>query len=387
MGLSVGLVSVLAAVGACVAIFLVPLPEYMIWLAAFIVFIGLLGAIVYMQWEQSLPNQWLLLIENGKLVKAGIGLKCFVWPTQTVVKFPSNIERIKFSARNVTKEMQGLEVEGFAIWSVNREEDGPFKCYKYTQGGDANENVKTMCESIVRNQIANSTLTDVLTNRNLLRDSMKKDLQKQLSGWGIWLETVEIVEVKICSKALFEDLQAEYRQDTRFKAEQIKQETFKKMEENKLSVDITVAKARNDTETKRLQNINEEQIKRETHKQQLFKQQCDLEIAKLQKEQELEMQKIEQQSVIAEAKKAKEMDAERLRKLFDLEIFEKTAEADGRMNAVALQKYIVDSTERIYSKLPLREINVSSYTGPENTSNIASLLPAIGMMQQAASNK
>lgn len=100
---------------------------------------------------------------------------------------------------------------------------------------------------------------------------MKKDLQKQLSGWGIWLETVEIVEVKICSKALFEDLQAEYRQDTRFKAEQIKQETFKKMEENKLSVDITVAKARNDTETKRLQNINEEQIKRETHKQQLFK--------------------------------------------------------------------------------------------------------------------
>lgn len=99
------------------------------------------------------------------------------------------------------------------------------------------------------------------------------------------------------------------------------------------------------------------------------------------------MQKIEQQSAIAEAKKAKEMDAERLRKLFDLEIFEKTAEADGRMNAVALQKYIVDSTERIYSKLPLREINVSSYTGPENTSNIASLLPAIGMMQQAASNK
>lgn len=81
MGLSVGLVSVLAAVGACGAIFLVPLPEYMIWLAAFIVFIGLLGAIIYMQWEQSLPNQWLLLIENGKLVKAGIGLKCFVWPT------------------------------------------------------------------------------------------------------------------------------------------------------------------------------------------------------------------------------------------------------------------------------------------------------------------
>ena len=27
----------------------------------------------------------------------------------------------------------------------------PFKCYKYMQGDDANENVKTICESILRN--------------------------------------------------------------------------------------------------------------------------------------------------------------------------------------------------------------------------------------------
>lgn len=40
---------------------------------------------------------------------------------------------------------------------------------------------------------------------------MKEDLQKQLTGWGIWLETVEITEVKICSTSLFEDMQAEYK--------------------------------------------------------------------------------------------------------------------------------------------------------------------------------
>lgn len=77
------------------------------------------------------------------MVQSGIGLKCMVLPTQTAVKFPSSIQRIEFSASNVTKEMQGVDISGFAIWGVNREGDGPFKCYKYTCNyqGNANSNV------------------------------------------------------------------------------------------------------------------------------------------------------------------------------------------------------------------------------------------------------
>jgi hypothetical protein len=55
------------------------------------------------------------------MVKAGIGLKSFVWPSQSVVKFPSTIYKVNFKANNVTKEMQGVEVSGFAIWSVHRD--------------------------------------------------------------------------------------------------------------------------------------------------------------------------------------------------------------------------------------------------------------------------
>lgn len=58
------------------------------------------------------------------------------------------------------------------------------------QGGNPNANVRTMCESVIRNQLANSTLMEVLKNRNLIRDNMKRDLENQLAGWGIWLETV-----------------------------------------------------------------------------------------------------------------------------------------------------------------------------------------------------
>lgn len=83
--------------------------------------------------------------------------------------------------------MQGIEISGFAVWTVYREEDGPFRCYKYVQGGDANSNIKTVCESIIRDQIANSTLSEVLFQRNVIRERTRKELQKQLSGWGIWL--------------------------------------------------------------------------------------------------------------------------------------------------------------------------------------------------------
>jgi len=30
--------------------------------------------------------------------------------------------------------MQGIEVNGFAIYAVNRKDDGPLKYYKYMQG-------------------------------------------------------------------------------------------------------------------------------------------------------------------------------------------------------------------------------------------------------------
>ena len=173
------------------------------------------------QWVESGADEWLLVIRDGKLIKSGIGLKTFIGLTDTIVKFPSRVEQVNFTANNVTVEMQGVQITGFAFWSVYREEDGPFRCYKYMEGNNANSNVQAMCESVLRSQIANSTLDQVLRNRNLLRDAIKLELKDQFKGWGVWLETVEITEVTISSNRLFKDLQADFRQATRLKAEQI----------------------------------------------------------------------------------------------------------------------------------------------------------------------
>lgn len=47
--------------------------------------------------------------------------------------------------------MQGISIEGFAFWVVDREKGGPLKCYNYMEGGHANRHVQALSESIVRN--------------------------------------------------------------------------------------------------------------------------------------------------------------------------------------------------------------------------------------------
>jgi hypothetical protein len=44
-------------------------------------------------------------------------------------------------------------------------------------------------------------------------------MQKEVSGWGIWLETVEITDVTISSSSLFGDMQIKYREYYREKAQ------------------------------------------------------------------------------------------------------------------------------------------------------------------------
>ena len=41
------------------------------------------------------------------------------------------------------------------------------------EGNDANTNVQAMCESVLRSQIANSSLDEVLRKRDTLRDAIK----------------------------------------------------------------------------------------------------------------------------------------------------------------------------------------------------------------------
>lgn len=129
------------------------------------------------------------------------------------------MHRVKFSTEQVTKEMQGVWVEGMLVWSIMRNEDGPFKAFRnlgedLTTGDPktANDSLTSMANAIVRSAIANSTLSQMLREREELRVQIRKEMADVVQGWGVWLETVEITDVQIKSAPLFKDMQAPYRE-------------------------------------------------------------------------------------------------------------------------------------------------------------------------------
>lgn len=122
-------------------------------------------------------------------------------------------------------------------WTVSRKD--PIKAFKFLNlaknGGkvkpwkkssnaqefnydSANNILKSMISAIIRNQIANSTMDHILHNRQEMRQQILEEMRDTVSGWGIYLETAEITDVKISSGSLFKDMQTEFRETNNKKA-------------------------------------------------------------------------------------------------------------------------------------------------------------------------
>lgn len=224
------------------------------------------------RFEASEPNQWLLVIEEGEQKRAAVGLQHFRTLMQTVVRFPSTMQNVVFEAEQVTKEIQGVRVKGFATWTVYREEDGPYRAYRtfdgLTPAGQtmANSQLGKLVESIVRNMVSNLTIQEVLTQRDTLRKSAREQLTEITKGWGIWIETVEITDVRISSSSLFSNLQAEFRQKTRMEAEQIQMQTDKTLGDARRVNDVATQESRERAETQKYAMQQEQQLARAERK-------------------------------------------------------------------------------------------------------------------------
>ena len=76
------------------------------------------------------PNEWVVVMRGDKQVAADIGLTCVKMPFDNVVKFPELIHKVNFVTKQISKEMQGLEVAAMIVWSIFREGDGPMRAYR-----------------------------------------------------------------------------------------------------------------------------------------------------------------------------------------------------------------------------------------------------------------
>jgi hypothetical protein len=108
-------------------------------------------------WVEGKADEFVLILNNGQLKQAGIGLRCFKGHFDQVAKFPAKMNQVSFESEQVTTEMQGVKVTGNLFWRIDEREDGPFKAYT-NLGADissdnpktANSNLQQQASAIVR---------------------------------------------------------------------------------------------------------------------------------------------------------------------------------------------------------------------------------------------
>jgi len=81
----------------------------------------------------------------------------------------------------------------------------------------------------------------------MITDSIKKEMLEVVKGWGVWIEAIEITDVKIMSASLFKDLQSNFRETKKQEAEMNALEIANKLETEKLQATIVMNEKRNDT--------------------------------------------------------------------------------------------------------------------------------------------
>jgi flotillin len=183
------------------------------------------------------PSEYLIHMRRGRVLRktTGQGASCFKWPWDSVAIIPTTINRLQFTADQVTLEKVGVKVTGLAVYRIV-EPEITFRMLNFSFSERASEKLgeilREMFVGATRRHIANLSVEDVMTRR---KEAIATELLRELapvmsghgqvedstnSGWGVVLDTVEIQNVCILSERVFRDMQAEFRSRLTMRARQ-----------------------------------------------------------------------------------------------------------------------------------------------------------------------
>lgn len=175
------------------------------------------------------PTEYLVLQRLGRLRFPGRGAAAWVAPgLDRAFLIPSSVQSAAFLADQITVENQGVEIGGFALWSVA----DPARAVEAVDFTDPDaglarigEQLRAVVEAAIRREVANLTLEQVLRQRAAMTDLLDDELAKVAERWGLAIAAIEIKSVQVLSKQLFENMQAAFRDTQRLASARSAMET------------------------------------------------------------------------------------------------------------------------------------------------------------------
>jgi len=129
-------------------------------------------------------------------------------------------------------------------------------------------------------------------------------------------------------------------------------------------------------ETKKMATRNTERIKRDQQGAEYANKKNELELIRLDRESKFQIEKMKKEFEQEKEKIQNEQAASNMKTDFELEISRKRLNLEKEHNEISLAKYQIDSTERIYNKIGVKELKINQFTG-DMKKNLCSLLPAM----------
>ncbi|WP_437958148.1 SPFH domain-containing protein [Sorangium sp. So ce119] len=245
------------------------------------------------------PSEYLIHMRRGQLrPTSGQGASCFKLPGDSVAVVPTTVQKLQFTADQVTLEKVGVEVTGLAVYRIV-EPLIAFRMLNFSFPERAQEKLEEllvdMFAGAVRRLVASLSVEECLTRR---KEGLAGELMREIApvvsgrgsaddatdkGWGVLIDTIEIQDVRILSPAVFGNLQAHYRQEQERKAREasllteraVRQgeaEAQRAIELTKLAAEVELRTRRQETSEKaRLEELASEARLEETrlaHEQQ-----------------------------------------------------------------------------------------------------------------------
>ena len=174
------------------------------------------------------PSEYLVHCRRGqvRMRSSGQGATCFKWPWDSVAVVPTSLQRLSFTADQVTLEKVGVQVTGLAVYRI-AEPLIAYRVLNFSYAERAQEKlVETLTAMLVgatRRLVANHGVDECLQKR---KAAIATELLSEIApvvggdgrpddgtdrGWGVVLDTIEIQEVRVLSESVFAAMQAPYR--------------------------------------------------------------------------------------------------------------------------------------------------------------------------------
>jgi regulator of protease activity HflC (stomatin/prohibitin superfamily) len=206
------------------------------------------------------PSEYLIVVDKGSIDprRSGQGMRVWKWPWNEVAIVPTTLQQIEFVADQITRERVGVSVSGIAVYRIVQPEIA-YRMLNFTFGERAGEKLgntlRDMFIGAARRLIANQTLDQCLMNRKeVIASFLMQEISPVVSGsgrvedstdqgWGVLIDTIEIQDVKIMSRQVFEHLQAPYRAEIAMKAEMAELERQRQVAERRAATERQTAEA------------------------------------------------------------------------------------------------------------------------------------------------